>query len=64
MAMPVVASIAVMQAKPNDVIVFECDTEISQQVVVRLRMEGERLWPGRKIAVLSRGFHLKVMHQA
>ena len=63
MAMPGVASISVAQLKPDDVIVLECDEIVSDHVAAYLKSEMQQIWPGRKVAVLCKGLHLKVVRE-
>jgi hypothetical protein len=59
-ALPVVARIAVAKMEPDDVLVVECDTHISQEHAARIREKMGQIWPGRKVAVFGAGTRLKI----
>lgn len=60
-ALPGLASIQTADLKPNDVLVCRCDGHISEDLAVHLRETLERVFPGRKILVLSDGLSLEVL---
>ena len=60
-SLPAVARISVAEIKPEDVIVFELDDYLPMEAVTRLGDTAKGVWPGRKILVLEKGIHLKVV---
>ena len=63
MSLPAATRISVADLKPDDVIVIETDSHLRADEVERIRATLERVWPGRKAAVLSGGLKLKVVSE-
>lgn len=61
--LPAVARIHKADLKPDDVIVIESDEQISMDMAERIRINAERVWPGRKIVVLDGGVRMRVVSQ-
>lgn len=61
-SLPAVARISVAQVKPDDVIVFECDEHLPEEGIKRIKDVAEGVWPGRKVVVLDKGLHLKIVN--
>jgi hypothetical protein len=60
-SLPATARISVAQLKPDDVIVIECAERLTRENLERLERTAQSVWPGRKVAVLAKGFTLKVV---
>lgn len=61
MALPEVTRISKAAVKPNDVIVIETDTLLSDSTMARIHASLQQVWPGQKIVVLCDGMRLKVV---
>ena len=62
-SLPGLTSVQVADLKPNDVLVFEVESHLSQETVQRIKAYAEHLWPGHRVAVLDAGMKLKVMRE-
>jgi hypothetical protein len=60
MSLPQVARISVADLKPDDVLVFECESPVSQDTAERIKSYAQEVFPGRKCIVVS-DMTLKVM---
>lgn len=60
-SLPAVARISVAELKPDDVLVFECDDRITCDAAQRIKETAETVWPGRRVVVLEKGLHLKIV---
>lgn len=59
-SLPAVKSIAVVEVKPTDVIVVECDRPVSEREINHISGRLEMVWPDRRILILHEGLHLKI----
>ena len=60
MGLPAVASIAVAQVQPDDVIVIESDVHLSLKQIEHFEHTMAKVWPGRKVVVLGPGTRLRI----
>lgn len=60
MDFPELAEISVARVGPNDTIVIKADALLSQETMARMKHSAERIWPGRKIAILDRDLQLSI----
>lgn len=59
-SLPEVARIATVPANSDDVIVVECDGLLSQEGAANVKAQIQRIWPDRKVVVLSGELRIKV----
>lgn len=59
-ALPAAAVVTTVKVEPNDVIVIECDSVMSQATADRIKAHVEQVWPGHKVLVLGDGLKLKI----
>jgi hypothetical protein len=60
-AMPGLTSVEVADVKADDVLVFEVNSHVTDEMVDRLKATAEGIWPGRRIVVLADNIKLKVV---
>ena len=59
-ALPATARISVAEARPGDVIVCELDEHVDSEGAARIKRQLEAVWPGCKVAVLSKGIRVRI----
>jgi hypothetical protein len=62
-SMPALKALAVAEVKPTDVIVAECEGQLSIDAVEELQARLQQIWPGRKVVVCDEGIRLKVLRE-
>lgn len=60
-SLPAVARISVAELKPDDVLVVECDGQMSYETIQNIKATMGEIWPGRKIAFFTGGLRLKIV---
>jgi hypothetical protein len=60
MALPAVKDIAIADVQPTDVIVVECDMQVSEAGIANIKAQLATIWPDRKIIVFDQGYHLRI----
>lgn len=60
-SLPAISRISVAELKPNDVLVVECDGELSQSQQSNITASLSQIWPDRKIAIFQKGLRLKAL---
>lgn len=60
-ALPEVARIATAPVRPSDIIVVECDDDISQDVEERIKSTVSNVWPNQKIVVCDKRTRIKII---
>lgn len=58
--LPGVATIAVVDVQPADVIVVECDEVVSADHVAKIRAQLALVWPDRKIVIFDKGYRMRI----
>lgn len=57
LALPTLASLAVVNLLPADVIVVECDEVITPEGIAHIKVQIANIWPDHKVIVFDKGFH-------
>lgn len=60
-ALPAVARISCAELKPGDVLVVECDEDLSADSVQRIKETMTKVWPGRRVVVFDKSMRLKIV---
>ena len=64
LALPAITAIEVATPQPDEVLVVETPTLLSQDEIERLGQQLQQIWPGRKVVVMEGGMKLRVVRQA
>lgn len=58
---PEIARVSKANLQPNDVIVIECEQNLSVKTCQRIEQYVEQVWPGRKVVVLEGGLRMRAV---
>lgn len=59
-ALPGVARIAKVEPEPADVIVVECDGNLTEAVAQKIKENINSVWPGHRVLILADGIRIKL----
>lgn len=62
--LPATAVVTSAKVEPDDVIVIECESNVSDEAKNLIAASLNRVWPGRKVVVLDHGLKLRIVKAA
>lgn len=63
-ALPAVASIEVATLTERDVIVVECDLDLTETLKAHINESLREVWPNQKIVIFDKGIHMRITRDA